>query len=335
LRVYEHCDKALEKLFAAFPDDALRFIMSDHGAGPYHKIVHMDKWLAEQGYLTMKNEEGAQNFLKDQAINLYIQMRKYFPRTVKDFLKSNFGAFRQKLESNLLVSHIDWKQTKAFSMGVETTNIFINSSDRFPEGVVAPGAEYEKIRSEITESLFKLTDPETGEKIVAAVHRREELFSGPAFANAPDLIVLWKDDKYITRRSYGRSQAKTTDIIDKNLRFGEIGDLMALEQTGTHKRHGILMLNGPGTFAPGTLEGASIMDVTPTILHAMGMLVPEDMDGRVLTEAFEQDFLKKHPVQYITPSNDGDHSSRHGSASLNKEEKEALHERLKNLGYVE
>ena len=36
----------------------------------------------------------------------------------------------------------------------------------------------------------------------------------------------------------------------------------------------------------GEIDGANIVDLAPTALHAMGLPVPDDMDGRVLTELF-------------------------------------------------
>jgi hypothetical protein len=37
--------------------------------------------------------------------------------------------------------------------------------------------------------------------------------------------------------------------------------------------------------------------MAPTILHLMGEAVPDDMDGRVLEEIFEPEFLAHHSGQ--------------------------------------
>ena len=44
-------------------------------------------------------------------------------------------------------------------------------------------------------------------------------------------------------------------------------------------------------------QGARLIDMAPTILHLMGEPTPEDMDGRVLEELFEPEFLARHPIQ--------------------------------------
>src|SRR5262249_36550201 len=49
-----------------------------------------------------------------------------------------------------------------------------------------------------------------------------------------------------------------------------------------HRKFGILVLNGPGVKRGTTLDDVSVLDVTPTVLAAMGQAVAQDMEGRVL-----------------------------------------------------
>lgn len=333
-RVYEAVDRCVGELFSLFPEDSVRFIMSDHGAGPYHKIVHLDRWLSREGLLAFKSQKGMRNGVMSLARSSYLQARKYLPRELKDLLKSKFPQVRQGLESKFLVDHIDWHRTRAFSLGIETTHIYINTTDRFSAGCVAPGNEYEALRRQISARLSELEDPETGEQIVSQVYCKEELFHGPALAKAPDLIVLWKDDKYITRRSYGSGEVGSDLIVDSNLRYGEIGELMRLEQTGTHRRHGIFMIRRPGVVIPGEVAGTGIMDLAPTILHLMGQAVPEDMDGSVLSGILSPEFLHARPVKY-----DGDKDQQNPgegqTGRFNPEEEELVRQRLASLGYIE
>jgi hypothetical protein len=48
----------------------------------------------------------------------------------------------------------------------------------------------------------------------------------------------------------------------------------------------------------GIIEGARITDVAPTILHLLGLPVPEGFDGKVLTEALEPEVLKANPIRH-------------------------------------
>ena len=54
-----------------------------------------------------------------------------------------------------------------------------------------------------------------------------------------------------------------------------------------HRDLGIIGLYGPGIKKDERIYGASLLDVTPTILTAMGLPVGEDMDGKPLVQAFE------------------------------------------------
>ncbi len=57
--------------------------------------------------------------------------------------------------------------------------------------------------------------------------------------------------------------------------------------THEHSPYGMVVMNGNGIKKDAQLFGASILDVTPTILSMFGLPVGEDMDGTVLANAFE------------------------------------------------
>lgn len=67
-----------------------------------------------------------------------------------------------------------------------------------------------------------------------------------------------------------------------------------------HGADGLLIVAGAGV-RPGTLRGsARIADVAPTLLYAAGFPVASDMEGRVLTEMFEAEFLARQPLTFLT-----------------------------------
>jgi predicted AlkP superfamily phosphohydrolase/phosphomutase/tetratricopeptide (TPR) repeat protein len=55
-----------------------------------------------------------------------------------------------------------------------------------------------------------------------------------------------------------------------------------------HRDFGILAMRGAGLKKDELLYGASVLDITPTLLTLYGLPVGEDMDGKVLAGAFEQ-----------------------------------------------
>ena len=61
----------------------------------------------------------------------------------------------------------------------------------------------------------------------------------------------------------------------------------AFGPTGDHRMEGILIAAGPAFRAGASPRQADLLDIAPTVLHLLGVPVPDDMDGRVLTELLE------------------------------------------------
>jgi predicted AlkP superfamily phosphohydrolase/phosphomutase len=72
--------------------------------------------------------------------------------------------------------------------------------------------------------------------------------------------------------------------------------------SGIHENapDGLLVLNGPGIASGRKLEGASVVDVAPTLLYLMGLPLGRDMDGNLLTEVLDDDIKKSQPVTFIS-----------------------------------
>jgi len=56
-----------------------------------------------------------------------------------------------------------------------------------------------------------------------------------------------------------------------------------------HSPYGIFVLKGPGIKKDERIYGASVLDVTPTLLTLFGLPVASDMDGKVIVNAFEEE----------------------------------------------
>jgi hypothetical protein len=62
---------------------------------------------------------------------------------------------------------------------------------------------------------------------------------------------------------------------------------------------GLLLLAGPGVQNGRRLADADLVDVLPTLLYAVGLPIARDLDGRVLTSAFDNAFLARQPLTFI------------------------------------
>jgi predicted AlkP superfamily phosphohydrolase/phosphomutase len=62
---------------------------------------------------------------------------------------------------------------------------------------------------------------------------------------------------------------------------------------------GFILAVGDGVRPGGRFTRASVLDVAPTVLYLMGLPVARDMEGRVMTEALQADFVLRRPLTYI------------------------------------
>ena len=90
-------------------------------------------------------------------------------------------------------------------------------------------------------------------------------------------------------------------------------------------------MRGPGVKEGVEVTGAKVTDVAPTVLYLMGEPIPEDMDGRVLNEAFEEETLLHHPIRKLYVE-EGEAGER---AGYSDEDAETIGDRLRGLGYIE
>lgn len=62
---------------------------------------------------------------------------------------------------------------------------------------------------------------------------------------------------------------------------------------------GFFLAVGDGIRRGGRVQGASALDVAPTLLYLMGLPVARDMEGRVLTEILDESFARRNPLTFI------------------------------------
>ena len=84
---------------------------------------------------------------------------------------------------------------------------------------------------------------------------------------------------------------------ERRIRSEELVDMRTAHLD--HEPQGIFIATGPGIRRGAKLEDASVLDLTPTLLHYLGLPPAKDMDGKVLTGIFEPDFEAEHPLAYV------------------------------------
>ncbi|HZQ98376.1 MAG TPA: alkaline phosphatase family protein [Chloroflexota bacterium] len=316
---FEHLDRRVGELLAEAGEDTQVIVMSDHGFGPTHYFFLVNNWLAKMGLIQFKPTAltSAKRLLFRAGITPLNAFR------VARALRLGHLRRRFRFQKNagitkrlfLSFKDVDWTRTRAYAVG-SFGQIYVNLRGVRPSGTVAPGAEYEELRTHIIEEALKLRHPATGEPIVERALRREEVYHGGHVDRMPDVVLITNQHKYM---AFGHADFGSNRLVEPV--FG---------LSGHHRPNGIVVLAGPGIQRGTQLDNASIMDLAPTVLNAMGLPIPADMDGTVLSQAFTDQFRASHPV--VFDEEGSDRSVEFDAQSPDDET--VIRDRLRGFGYV-
>lgn len=100
-----------------------------------------------------------------------------------------------------------------------------------------------------------------------------------------------------------------------------------------HNPFGIFCMKGPGIKKGAQIFGASVIDITPTILAYYGLAVGHDMEGKVLDQCFDYEADIRYIPSWERVSGD---SGQHRETDIeNTWESQAAMKQLIELGYIE
>lgn len=314
---YATVDRGIGRLIDEVGDDCNIVILSDHGFGPLSYDIYIDEWLEKEGFLSRRSEESttkAANDVLATTLNIAWSMANQagFGSTVKSILPSSWFDFGSNLQDEAYHNTV-WEETQAFFTTLSGQALYINLEDRFSNGTVSR-ERYDEVVEEIRASLLSIQHPETGEKLVEEVIRSDEEFEGWRLDDAPNLIVRTVSNCTM-KGGYSDSlvQPSTQNAHDRS---------------GDHRTNGIFLASGP-SFEEGSIEGASVLDIAPTLLYLQGSPIPSVMDGTVLTELFSATLEKREVVK-----TDDYGKSGTGGRQWNEEEEAELEKRLSDMGYL-
>ncbi|NJN97118.1 MAG: hypothetical protein HC875_25005 [Anaerolineales bacterium] len=314
---YVRLDEIIGDMVAQAGEDATVVVMSDHGMGPKHtKRVHGNFWLQQHGWLSTLQTNGvrsltnADNWLRRLGV----------PR-------DKLGRLMLRLP-NLARRQIVKKAAKTHSTSVNTDQsqaYFVPIYDNVAGiRINLTGADKDHLYQKIRQELQEIVDPETGEAVVEQICQSEDYYHGPYAINIPDLIVIIKPD-YGWGYQLGHYSSVVTKVIKPHLLQGD------------HRLDGVFIAHGPAVSSQTEpLPNLSIEDVAPTLLYLMGVPVPSDMDGRVLTEIVQSNVLAAQPIEMGQPLGFWpDPEIKFYDEIISDEDEEEIRLRLQALGYLE
>lgn len=326
LEVYQAADACIGKFLEAIDNETTVIVMSDHGGMAHPKYyLNFNYWLRTLDLLKPSaSANKSQSGLKGAFKKFYRGKIRRLPYLEKVYrrLPQRLKKMATNLDSSTMMNldAIDWKHTRAyrFPMYPPVEGIMINVAGRQPEGCVQPGEEYEALRTRILDGIRGLREPGTGEPLVLEAYRREELYHGERLETAPDIIIVTKD-------SYKGGTGIDALVSDVPLE-------VLSKLSGVHRMDGIILAQGPHIRRNAQVEGAGIIDVAPTILYALGMPIPSDMDGKPLMNFFEDAYAKQTTATYTDERKVEDVAT--DEYGYSEEEEESVRLKLEALGYL-
>ncbi len=153
---------------------------------------------------------------------------------------------------------------------------------------------------------------------MSEVYTRDEVFQGPHHDAAPDLTLILSDGGLM-------SILPSEEIVSRRPSV-----------CGSHRPVGVFGARGP-TIRPGLVANElSILDIAPTVLYSLGLPVPEQLQGRVPVEIYQEAVLKEHPVKKTAAGTTGPGTLPDSVPVPGElEDEETVFERLRELGYIE
>ncbi len=282
VQYFREVDEYISKLSAAAGPDAHVIIVSDHGFTGSSYVVRINAYLEELGHLKWRPaDDSAAGQRRDMA---------------------NFA-------------NLDWTNTQAFCPTPSSNGIVIRrQSEKCPNGV--PADQYEAFRDQLIEDLLKLADPETGERVVTDVLKREDAFPGAVMEEAPDLTLVLVDHGFVSVRN------RTPSVVTRPVPFG------------THHPDGIFVMSGPGVVATRGPE-MSIVDTTAIMAHSMGLKIPVEFEGKIPATLYDPDWRAENPVQKAAPMSKPETVTPRSTEEASDAQKEEMLAQLRLLGYIE
>ena len=204
--------------------------------------------------LMVLSDHGFSSFRRGVNLNAWLEREGYL--ALKDGADGSSEWLRD----------VDWSRTRAYCLGL--TGMFLNVRGREEQGIVAPGAEAQALKTEIIAKLKGLRDEDKKDVGIREAFDPAKLYKGPYLENGPDLIIGYN-------AGYRTSWDCATGVI-----AGAVFEDNVKAWSGDHCIDPRLV---PGVlFCSKSIdvEEPHIVDLAPTALRLFGIEPPAHMDGR-------------------------------------------------------
>lgn len=215
--------------------------------------------------LLVASDHGFASFRRHVHYNTWLVLNGYM--TLKTGVQVKDRNVEMLFDQGQFWENVDWSKTRAYAMGLG--EVYVNLKGREAQGIVEPGADYDALKKELQTRLVAMVDPETNEHPVRRVLTREEAYKKFDPNMIPDLFVM-NNDGY--RVSWQTSLGGVPKALFEDNKAVWSGDHCSVDPEIVK---GIFFSNRKVA----TARAPYIADIYPTVLGALGVKAPYEMDG--------------------------------------------------------
>jgi predicted AlkP superfamily phosphohydrolase/phosphomutase len=215
--------------------------------------------------LIVASDHGFASFRRSVHYNTWLVLNGYM--TLKSGVQVKDRNVEMLFDQGQFWENVDWSKTRAYAMGLG--EVYINVKGREAQGIVEPGADYDALKKELQTRLVAMVDPETNEHPVRRVLTREQAYKQFDPNMIPDLFVM-NNDGY--RVSWQTSLGGVPKVLFEDNKAVWSGDHCSVDPEIVK---GIFFTNRKLA----TEHAPYIADVYPTVLGALGVKAPYELDG--------------------------------------------------------
>ncbi len=242
------------------PGNARRFarVIEEHYKRCDAVVGEAMRAVDDETLLLVLSDHGFASFQRGVNLNNWLHERGYLVLRDGAAPGSDLGDFLRA---------VDWERSQAYALGFGS--VYLNVAGRERDGIV-PLSERDTLAARLSAEITGLADAARQSVAVLGARTRRELYRGAYASNAPDVVV----------------EFNAGYRVSWNTALGGFGDAVLEDNTrawgGDHivapaLVPGVLFCNR-SLHAP----GASMVDLAPTILAALGVPVPGSMEGASL-----------------------------------------------------
>lgn len=304
LAVYRAVDRRLGEFLDRHEDENI-VIMSDHGFEAVETYFAVNHVLEQHGFATLTDSgstgRAALGKLRVAArralskVELLTFVRRHVP---EETVRSVPSGSTLGLDNALSLGRIDWDETVALAdSGGKTALIYAFEED---------ADERERVLSDIETALHDA-------------------------ASAAEIDVTFTPTRRTGVHTPDLKMTVQTSGVYTSSRFDVDGAVFHEDSSG-HAMNGIFFAQGPD-FRDGHIADARLIDIAPTILHGLGMRVPEYMSGNVLDVFSPESGLSQRGTKRYKFS--GKDAVAEGGVLGDEERETEVKDRLRDLGYID